>query len=298
MRLYKGIRETIVGYSHSRKALRYAAKKGIPGLQFGQYGQQLGLRLLRKRLPGARGYLLTPVSITRYFEFDFVLDNLPAHFNNALDISSPRLFSCYVAEKGLAKSVTIMNPDINDAQITEKIAAGLHMKNVSVTCTDVKGLAANSQTYDCIWSISVIEHISGVYDDTSAIKTMYNALNEGGRLILTFPVDRHFWEEYREGQDPYGTQEKQGDNRYFFQRFYDPESIYQRLLNPIGVESINMRWFGETTAGHFHDYIQKWLQEGVIVTTEDPREIADYYQEFDTWEEMPGAGVCGISIQK
>jgi hypothetical protein len=40
-------------------------------------------------------------------------------------------------------------------------------------------------------------------------------------LILTFPVDQRYWEEFRDGEDPYGTQENREAGRYFFQRFYD-----------------------------------------------------------------------------
>ena len=114
-----------------------------------------------------------------------------------------------------------------------------------------------------------------------------NALNEGGRLILTLPVDRQFWEEYRDGQDPCGTQEKQENNQFFFQRFCDLDSIRQRLLDPIQALPLEMRWFGESNPGRFHEYIQRWLREGIECTVEDPREIADHYQEFNSWKEMP-----------
>jgi SAM-dependent methyltransferase len=255
MRFYHKISEIITSIIRSQRAINYATKKSIPGLQFAQYGRQLGIRLLWNRLPGG-GYLLRPVSITRYFEFDFALNCLPSDGGICLDISSPRLFSYYVAEKKLANAISIFNPDAKDARLTEKIAVGLAMRNISITCTDVKTLINSSEIYDNIWSISVIEHISGKYDDTYAIRLMYNALKKGGFLILTFPVDRQFWEEYRDGQDPYGTQEKSEGDKYFFQRFYDFESIQHRLLQPIGATPITMRWFGENTPGHFQKYDQ------------------------------------------
>lgn len=297
MCFYRKISETTANLIRSQKAINYATKRGIPGLEFAQYGRRLGIRLLWNRLPGAGEYLLAPVSIVRYFEFDFALDCLPTNIGLCLDISSPRLFSYYVAEKKLVDSVSIFNPDVQDAKLTKEIATGLSMENIFVTCTDAKALVNDVETYNCMWSISVIEHISGDYNDTYAIQLMYNALKKGGCLVLTFPVDRQFWEEYRYGQDPYGTQAKQ-DNKYFFQRFYDIDSIQRRLLNPIGASVFKMRWFGEKEKGHYAEYEQKWLRDGIQCTVNDPREIADHYQEFDAWEQMPGIGVCGLMIQK
>jgi hypothetical protein len=115
-------------------------------------------------------------------------------------------------------------------------------------------------------------------------------------LIITVPVDRQYWIEYRD-QDYYGTQrEEQG--RYFFQRFYDFQAIQERLLAPIGQQSTQIRWFGEIEEGHFHEYIQRWLKDGIDSIVDDPREMVDHYQEFERWQDMPGAGVCGIVVDK
>jgi hypothetical protein len=59
-----------------------------------------------------------------------------------------------------------------------------------------------------------------------------------------------------------------------------------------------VRWFGERSAGHFNDYIQRWLKVGTRCTVDDAREIADHYQAYDCWEDMPGVGVCGLLIEK
>jgi hypothetical protein len=59
-----------------------------------------------------------------------------------------------------------------------------------------------------------------------------------------------------------------------------------------------IRWFGEKTPGRFHAYIARWLQEGIAATVDGPREIADHYQVFDSWDAMPGVGVAGLLFQK
>lgn len=290
--------QVLRAYPRALRALHHAKRHGIPGLNFAYYGQSLARRLLWKGSLAGLRYLTNPVSITRYFEFSFALDYLPENASSCLDVGSPRLFSYYVVDTGAAKQVKIINPDPRDAQVTERIRKLLDFAGITVSCTDVRSELLTGKKYNCIWSISVIEHISGNYEDTDAVKWMYGALNEGGRLILTFPVDRQYWKEYRSGEDPYGTQERADSQQYFFQRFYDLDSIRQRLLEPVGVSPVTMRWFGEKQSGHFHDYIRRWLEEGWQCTVEDPREIADHYQEYESWEEMPGVGVCGIVIEK
>lgn len=89
-----------------------------------------------------------------------------------------------------------------------------------------------------------------------------------------------------------------GRDQYFFQHFYDKAAIWQRLLKPIGREPSVIRWFGEISPGRFKQYVQRWMREGYACTVEDPREIADNFQEYETWEEMPGMGVCGLMIEK
>jgi len=70
------------------------------------------------------------------------------------------------------------------------------------------------------------------------------------------------------------------------------------LLEPLGREASVVPWFGEREDGSFHDYIQRWLKDGLDCTVEDPREIVDHYRLFDDWENMPGVGVSGLVIDK
>jgi hypothetical protein len=144
----------------------------------------------------------------------------------------------------------------------------------------------------------VVEHTAGKYDDQYAVHLMYDALAEDGHLILTVPVDRQFWEEYRD-REYYGTSKEQsGNESYFFQRYYDKAAIWERLVNAIGVQPSSVRWFGEKHAGHFAEYEKRWQNEGINLTFNDPLEIAENYQEFPSWETMPGIGVCGMLFKK
>lgn len=285
-------------YARSSSALRYAARHQGPGLEFARYGRQIGRRLLLKCTSGAWGYTIAPVSSVRYFEFPFALGCLSEIPNECLDVSSPRLFTYYVAEHGLVRHVDLINPDPSDASLSAKIGRALNIQNVTVQERPVDSLTERPEKYDCIWAISVIEHIAGQYDDSAAIKFMFDALKNDGRLILTVPVDKTYWEEFREGTDPYGTQPVDARGRYFFQRYYDLSAIQTRLLDPIAMEPIRIKWFGEKTPGQFQAYIRRWIEEGDHCAVDDPRHIVDNYQEYHSWKDMPGEGVCGLCIQK
>ncbi len=285
-------------YRRGWRAYRYALARGAPGMDFNHFGRQLGRRLLARGVTAGLSYLLTPVSSVRYFEFPFALACLPEQPGCCLDVSSPRLFSLYVAKRFPAAFIRMINPDARDISQTAGIVSRLRIGNLFTEWCGVEALATQDPSYDCIWSLSVVEHISGACDDREAVKLMHDALVDGGRLILTIPVDREFRDEYRD-HDSYGLQRDRGrDGRYFFTHIYDKPAIWERLLSPIGREPSVVRWFGETTPGRFVRYEQRWMREEHGCTVDDPREIADHYREFATWEEMPGMGVCGLMIEK
>src|ERR1035438_10175735 len=113
-------------YMKGRAAARYAAARNTVGMEFDAFGRKLGWRLLsRGGLPMAREatwLLINPVSITRYFEFPFVFQCLPDRPGAWLDVSSPRLLGLYVADKKLATSLEMINPDMRDIFQTREIS--------------------------------------------------------------------------------------------------------------------------------------------------------------------------------
>lgn len=283
-------------YWRAERAFSYASRRNIVGREFGRFGKKVGWSLIRRRQFSGINWVLVPVNITRYFEFSFVKANMPSCSRQCLDVSSPALYSLFVASQKADVAVHLANPDSNDLKATVNAARVLRLSNLFMSDLSLNQLVAPAGGYDCIWAISVVEHIAGEYDDRQSMRMLYDLLASGGRLIVTVPVDRSYWIEYRD-RDYYGTQPKQGES-YFFQRFYDKASIWERLLEPIGREPSVVGWFGERINGRFQSYIQRWLKEGVDCTLEDPREIVDYYETFDSWHTMPGVGVCGLVIDK
>ncbi|MDH5561923.1 MAG: class I SAM-dependent methyltransferase [Deltaproteobacteria bacterium] len=285
-------------YLRSLLSIRKAVELDDIGKMFNYFGRQFGWKLLRQKVRSGFSYLINPVSSFRYFEFPFVLSVLADNPGYCLDVSSPRLFSFYVAEKKHPSSIWMINPDQEDMQLSAAIARRLGVSSIKVDSFDVSILEGFRDFFDTIWSISVIEHISGEYDDRYAVRKMYAALKPGGRLILTVPVDRFDWDEYRD-ENYYSIQkEKEGLKGYFFQRHYDRAAIWERLVYAIGDEPSTVRWFGEKKAGHFSEYEKRWLREGNKVTVDDPVDFSENYREYSSWEGMPGRGVCGLVFEK
>lgn len=287
------------------QAQQYAIAHAEESASFIRFGRRLGWKLLSRRAPASGEHLLTPVLSTRLFELPFAwscLDSVctPAQ-NQFLDVSSPRLFSYFVATQRPVSSIHIINPDRTDIDLTDDIATALGLENIYCERKPVDALNAAGPTrpgsYDCIYALSVIEHIwTETYDDRQAVQWMYERLRPGGHLILTVPVDRRYWLEYwRENTYNLQSQTEQG---YFFQRFFDGPAIDSRIVDVIGQPPRVVRWFGERQPGFFVRHVEEWRRRGRAAAVKHPLEISRQFREFDSWEEMPGVGVCGLLFTK
>jgi hypothetical protein len=68
------------------------------------------------------------------------------------------------------------------------------------------------------------------------------------------------------------------------------------LVRPFGGSAASFSWFGETEPGVVAALEKQWLAHGYRVTVRDPLLMAAWLQQFDSWEDMPGSGVCGIVL--
>lgn len=285
-------------WSTGRASRAFAEQLGATGMEFDRFGRRMGRELALRGRPFGLRYVIAPVSSTRYWEFPFILSCLPEAAGTFLDVSSPHLFSFYAAGRSRSSRVVMINPDDSDLRRTREIIDALGITNIEASRRGLGDPMTDlTEGFDCVWSISVIEHIAGCYDDRSAVKDMFRFLRPGGRLMLTVPVDRTCWDEYRPC-DYYGTQPRGGDGLFFFQRFYDASTLRDRIISSIGREPSVVRFWGEKIRGHFLDYIDRWREIGFRVTVDDPRVFAENYREYESWEEMPGVGVCGMMFEK
>lgn len=275
-----------------RSLLAVRRARGHLDLTFADSGRSYGWRVLRARGHGFRELLVTPVNSTRYWEFPFVWSAIPNSARRCLDVASPRLLSLRLADTRRNALIAMLNPDVMDADETERIADAPSIP-LRVVRRQVEELAEGGVRL--CWSINVVEHIAGESGDSDAMTRMFAALRPGGRLIVTVPTDRTYWLEYRD-HDAYGLAE--GPGPYFFQRFYDETAVKDRLIGAVGVQPTRIEWFGELVAGTFHAYIAEWLARGPGVTVTDPERIVRGCRTFESWSEMPGVGVCGLVFDK
>lgn len=282
----------------ARRVAHAVAREGLSGAEFHRFGRALGRRLLLRRPGEGLELLVAPVESVRCFEFPFARESLGDRPGRCLDVSSPRLFSLHAALRGGAASVTIVNPDGADAARTSALVAALGLERVvDVVGADARFAAERPASFDAVWSLSVVEHIDGDYGDHDAVRWMWEALRPGGRLVLTVPVDRALRVETRD-QDPYGTQRPMPAGGWFFQRLYDLASLQERIISAVGQEPASVRWFGERAAGSYQAFERRWIAEGLAFAVRAPLEMRDRFQEYPSWESMPGMGVCGLLFVK
>lgn len=276
-----------------------ADHQNLPGLDFFRFGRSIAFRLLIKGSASPKLFL-NPVSIVRYFEFDFVLKNLTKYLTdekNILDVSSPYLFGFYSAENFFG-NYTYINPDKKDLSLVKKYSSKLTFNmNYKTDKADATNLSYENNSFTSIISISVIEHINN-NGDIEAIKELWRVLKPDGILILTFPAGKMFSEQFRD-DDVYGLNNSQQNNKYFFQRIYDDETMKSRLLNQIDNFTIlDKEIFGEINPTFYSDYEKRWKQNGFSETVKDPFYISKYFKRFKSTDELPGVGVIGIAIRK
>jgi len=269
----------------------------LPGKEFAEFGYKTGLRLLFKGKFSPK-LLLNPVSIVRYFEFDFVKSSLDLNDKlNILDVSSPYLFGFYLCRKEEI-NYTYINPDKRDLYNVQSLANKLDFSGNYITiCADARTLDYDDNTFDAVLSISVIEHVNGG-DDSRVMKELWRVVKPGGLLILTFPVKPVYKEEFRDN-DIYKLDSIKKEEGYFFQRLYDEENINKRLLSSINnFKIIDKKVFGETSSGFYNGYKERWIKNGYLEIVKDVYYISKYFRYFNNINELKGIGVMGLTLKK
>lgn len=269
----------------------------LPGKEFAEYGYKAGLRLLIKGKFSAK-LLLNPVSIVRYFEFDFVNSSIDLIDNaKILDISSPYLFGFLLSAKNNC-NYNYINPDKKDLENVRSLANKLDLSgSFSTEYADARTLDYPKNIYDVVLSISVIEHVSND-DDSRVMKELWRVLKPGGLLILTFPVKNEYEEEFI-SENIYNLNQIETNGKFFFQRYYNDKKIEERLLSSIdNFEIVEKRVFGEITNGFYDSYKKRWVKSGYWETVKDPYYISKNFKYFPDINDLTSLGVMGLTIRK
>ena len=272
-------------------------KTKLPGKIFAEFGFQLAKTLLGNFKISPK-LLLNPVSIVRYFEFDFVYSSLDIQGGNKiLDISSPYLFGFCLSSK-YQLEYNYINPDKKDLANVNSLSSKLSLKGKYITqLMDVLKLSFPNNFFDRVISISVIEHINGE-GDSRAIKEIWRVLKPNGLFSFTVPVKKEFENEYRK-RDEYNLNSGKKSEEYFFQRIYDEQKIEERLLSSISdYEIIKKKIFGAKQKEFYSGYKKRWMKFNHWETVKDPYYISTEFQYSNEIDELPDIGIFGITIKK
>lgn len=191
-----------------------------------------------------------PIEAVRYIELAYLKKWLEretpltgASDLSALDVSSPYVFSLYLANS-LGATVTKTDVNINEARHIEQLKESI---NVSFQYADAKSMEFDDETFDLVTSVSVIEHI--YQDYTDAIKEMIRVLKPGGYLYCTTHVAEALREEWLD-HDIYAEQATKREKTFFQYRFNERE--FRQVVDSLpGIEMIHVDAYPEALPGYY-----------------------------------------------
>lgn len=213
------------------------------------YGLKAGLILARNGRPrGALRQLRVPVSYWRGVEFSLIcrwggFDR----DQRVLDIGSPKLLALYLAtEVGAQVVASDLDPYFMRDYRCLGDAARLPSERFLPTVEDGRRLSFEDESFDRVYSISVVEHIPGE-GDMECMQEIARVLAPGGLALLTVPFAPLSRDVYRPAGYVYWNRSLPPDERgeVFFERRYSEEDLRLRLLEPSGLSLQTMQFVGE-----------------------------------------------------
>lgn len=216
------------------------------------YGLGLGAGLLlRGNVRDALPYLIRPVNYWRAVEYQLVTQ--AADFRKGqrvLDIGSPKLLSVYLADRVGAE---VYATDI-ESYFMGKMERVRHLRRLPperyhLQVEDGRKLSFPEAFFDRVYAISVVEHIPDE-GDTACIQEMRRVLKPGGQCLITVPFSPASRIDYKDSFYWAGSSKQEADGRVFYQRRYNEEDIYNRLISPSGMRLHMLRYVGENVMVH------------------------------------------------
>ena len=223
------------------------------GLLIGWHNLKAG-SLRRLGFQKTMGKLLQPIiSPSRFSEYDAVFRQLPLDGTVILDVGSPKIFDLWLATN---HPVEIMATDIWSVPASEYANAWQQFTRKRAVPGRVRFITMDGTlscfadgSFDCIFAVSVIEHIDGD-GDRRFLDEAARLLAPGGRLIITVPFASRYQEQYRPAPMYRPNQTSQ---QVFFQRVYDGEAAELRLMghDQLQVERVETLMLAAPAFEHF-----------------------------------------------
>lgn len=206
------------------------------------FGVRLGIASMKAgdKNIGLRS-LLNPVrsGFNRYIEAPYALNSLKFEKNDrVLDISSPKHIALYIKESCPVDltSIDIVSDFISDYK---KYARNMGLSGISWEVRDARKLEYKNDSFDKIYSISVLEHISDD-GDILTVREIGRMLKPGGICAITVPFSGTFKEIYKNTS----VYERDYNGKpVFFSRIYDEQSLEDRLIVPSGLQEVDRIYY-------------------------------------------------------
>lgn len=194
--------------------------------------------------------LLRPLDSVRYHELTYMLKQIEkiGLSNNAkvLDISSPFVPAYLFASKGHL----VLKTDIDQAEEASINPSA----NLKFELADGTALNYPSDSFDLVYSISVVEHIYQGY--IKAIQEMIRVTKPGGLVYVSFPISKNYTEEWLDNKiySHQGTK----DDKAFFQYRFDEEKVTE-ILNAVNntTETVSQDIYWERKDGEYSRLMDK-----------------------------------------
>ncbi len=215
------------------------------------YGFRLGTKSL---LTGhfskeAIKQLIVPVNYWRTVEFRLAISELaPRPGDRILDVGSPKLLSLYLSDQAKAD---VYSTDIDEYFIRD-YERFRKLKRVSAELfhtlvVDGRRMQFSGETFDKVFSISVLEHIPDK-GDSECMKEICRVLRKDGLCVITVPFAPQAQDQFKDPFEFYWSAASKKDNatgKIFYQRRYDETALHTRLVEPSGLHLKKILYLGE-----------------------------------------------------
>lgn len=210
--------------------------ESVTGWEFFKYSLSLGVGYYRsgpKKIMHREALrrLLTPINVSRCYEFRRTYELLrPQKGELVFDLSSPKLLSHFLSEKSGCKVVTA---DMNKEEVEDWTTLTVENRTrPSWVIANGVNLGFRDNTFDKIYSVSVLEHIPGD-GDTETMRELARILKPGGTLVITVPYAGKFRSETI-GKDVYNLHNGKG-SEFHWSHFYDEAHLRKKLVEGSGL---------------------------------------------------------------
>jgi len=194
-----------------------------------------------------------------------------------LDVSSPFALA-YI----LSRRAKVIKTDIDPIE-GRNISLS---KNLSFRREDATSLSFPANSFDLVYSASVLEHIYGKY--IGAVQEMIRVTKRGGYVYLAFSVAKKYKEEWLDFSIYAHQAKRLQTEENFFQYRFDRRHVKEMLANLKGVEIVRREIYWERKEGaydrHFSLHAKRFGGKVIVLLKNS---FIDTFLGFNLLENRP-----------